>query len=59
MGILSLLLGPLAEAGIAVFTLSTYETDYLLLKEDKISLAIDALNRAGHIVRDPSTNIID
>ncbi len=59
MGILSSLLGPLAEAGIAVFTLSTYETDYLLLKEDKISLAIDALNRAGHIVRDPSTNIID
>jgi uncharacterized protein len=42
-GILSSLLSPLAAAGIAVFTISTYDTDYLLIKEDKLNEAISAL----------------
>jgi hypothetical protein len=33
-GILSSLLHPLAEAGISVFTISTYLTDYLLVKAE-------------------------
>jgi hypothetical protein len=53
-GILASLLSPLANAGIPVFTVSTYDTDYVLLKENKIRRAKAALTGAGHIVDDPS-----
>ena len=42
-GILSSLLTPLAAAGIAVFTISTFDTDYLLIKEAKLDAALSAL----------------
>ena len=42
---------PLAEAGISVFVLSTFDTDYLLLKHNQLDRAIDALQSAGHAVR--------
>jgi uncharacterized protein len=42
-GILSSLLTPLAAAGIAVFTISTYDTDYLMVKGDKLEEAASAL----------------
>ncbi|BBL80175.1 amino acid-binding protein [Rubrobacter xylanophilus] len=48
-GILSSLLGPLS--GVGVFVLSTYETDYVLVKEDQLGRAVSALVREGHIVR--------
>ena len=38
-GILHSLTGPLAEAGISVFAVSTYDTDYLLVRTDKAEAA--------------------
>ena len=32
VGVLASLVGPLAEAGISVFAVSTFDTDYLLVK---------------------------
>lgn len=47
-GILLSLLAPLDAAGISVFVLSTYSTDYVLVKEPALEAAIEALVRAGH-----------
>lgn len=47
-GILNSLTGPLAEAGVGIFALSTFETDYLLVKDHNLPRAIEALTRAGH-----------
>jgi len=33
VGVLASLVGPLAEAGISVFAISTFDTDYLLVKQ--------------------------
>jgi hypothetical protein len=49
-GVLSALLAPLADAGISVFTLSTYDTDWLLVKADAADAAVDAWTAAGHTV---------
>jgi hypothetical protein len=34
---------PLAEAGISVFVMSTFDTDYLLIKETNVSKAVRVL----------------
>ena len=47
-GILASLLNPLAEKGISVFAVSTYDTDYLLVKEENLANAVDALTESGH-----------
>jgi len=49
-GVLLSLLAPLAAAGVAVFALSTFDTDYLLVKEAALDDAIAALTGAGHRV---------
>jgi hypothetical protein len=49
-GILSSLLVPLSDAGISVFALSTYETDYLLIKADRYEDAFQVLNTACTII---------
>jgi uncharacterized protein len=49
-GLLAGLTAPLAEAGISVFALSTYDTDYLLVKEHDLGRAIQTLRGAGHIL---------
>lgn len=43
VGILSSLLTPLAKAKISVFTISTYDTDYILVKEHDLQKAIGVL----------------
>ena len=50
VGILAALVTPLAEAGIPVLSLSTFDTDYLLIREAKVKAAADALRAAGHSV---------
>ncbi len=50
VGVLASLLVPLADAGIAVFAVSTFDTDYLLVNEGRWDAAIAALRRAGHSV---------
>lgn len=47
-GVLSSLLGPLAEAKVNILAISTYDTDYFLVKEEKAGRAAEVLRRAGH-----------
>ena len=47
-GVLQSLLGPLAGAGVSVFALSTFDTDYLLVREAALDDAVAALAGAGH-----------
>lgn len=49
-GVLAAIAGPLAVAGISIFALSTFHTDYVLVKEDKLEAATKALSAAGHNV---------
>ncbi len=51
VGILAALVAPLAGAGVPVFVLSTYETDYVLVEEARLAQALEALTAAGHTVR--------
>ena len=39
---------PLAEAGVSIFALSTYDTDYVLVRESALAIAVAALSSAGH-----------
>jgi hypothetical protein len=49
-GILASIAAPLALAGISLFAVSTYETDYVLVGEDALDAAVAALRAAGHDV---------
>jgi uncharacterized protein len=49
-GILVSVARPLAEAGVSIFAVSTYDTDYVLVREECLDRAIDALSAAGHSV---------
>jgi hypothetical protein len=49
-GVLSALLAPLADAGVSIFALSTFDTDYLLVRAAQLDLTIETLNAAGHPV---------
>jgi len=49
-GVLASIAGPLAEAGISIFAISSYDTDYVLVREQNLSAAIDCLAAAGHEV---------
>ncbi len=51
VGILASVLTPLAQAQIAIFALSTYETDHVLVKGKDLARAIRALVKAGHHVK--------
>lgn len=48
IGILASFAAPLAEAGIGLFVLSTFDTDYLLVKAESVDGATRALVAAGH-----------
>jgi hypothetical protein len=50
VGVVAGLTVPLAEAGIGVFVLSTYDTDYLLAKQKDWTAALDVLRRQGYSV---------
>ncbi len=50
IGVMAALAVPLAEAGISLFVVSTYDTDYLLLKSTHLTQAIAVLTGAGHTV---------
>lgn len=47
-GILASVAGPLGEAGIGIFALSTFNTDYVLVKDADLDAATAALAAAGH-----------
>ena len=43
IGILSSISTTLANKGISIFVISTYDTDYIFVKDKKVDMAIDAL----------------
>ena len=49
-GILAALTAPLAAAGVPVFAVSTFDTDYLLVKTESLDRATEVLRGAGHRV---------
>lgn len=50
IGILSKIAALMAENGIGIFAVSTYNTDYILTKEDNFNKAIEILSAAGYTV---------
>ena len=50
IGIVFSLTQPLAESAVSVFLISTFDTDYLMVKEKDLAEAIDVLTNAGHRV---------
>jgi hypothetical protein len=54
VGILASLASPLAEAGASIFAVSTFDTDYVLVREEQLDLAVDTLRASGHRVGDPA-----
>lgn len=48
IGILAKIAGLLATQKISIFALSTYNTDYVLIKEEKLSAALDTLKKSGY-----------
>jgi hypothetical protein len=49
-GILAAIAAPLAAAGVSIFAISTFDTDYVLVKEENLAKALDALRAADHRV---------
>jgi hypothetical protein len=49
-GVLASVLEPLAKARVSIFAVSTYDTDYVMVKEKSLAKAIKALSAAGHRV---------
>ena len=50
VGILSKLSAVLAENGIGIFAVSTFNTDYILVKAEDLDRALAALAAAGYII---------
>lgn len=49
-GVLSSIAQPLADAGVSIFAVSTFDTDYVLVRESSLVAAVRALEGAGHVV---------
>ncbi len=50
VGILATIAEPLQSAGISIFAISTYDTDYILIRESQLDTATRALRQAGYRV---------
>ena len=48
IGILSKIAALLAENSISIFTISTYNTDYVFIKEENFQKALDILKHSGY-----------
>lgn len=51
VGILSKISGILAAEKIGIFAISTYDTDYILVKDDDLPRAVTALERQGYGIK--------
>ena len=48
VGVVASLANPLARVGVGIFVISTYDTDYLLVQQEEIPVAVETLEHAGH-----------
>ncbi len=54
VGVVAGLTAPLAAAGLSVFILSTFDTDYLLVKDAQWASALEVLRREGYAILEPA-----
>jgi hypothetical protein len=47
-GVVAALANPLARVGVGIFVISTFDTDYLLVQDEEIPVAVETLEHAGH-----------
>jgi hypothetical protein len=50
VGVLAAIAEPLAQANVSIFSISTFDTDYVLVRERDLGVAAQALERAGHLI---------
>jgi hypothetical protein len=48
VGVLASFAGPLAQSGISIFSVSTFDTDFILVKASQLQAALAVLEREGH-----------
>lgn len=51
VGVLAAVAGPLAAAGVPLFAIATFDTDYVLVREDLLARVVRILTTAGHTVQ--------
>jgi hypothetical protein len=56
-GVLTSFLQPLADGGIPIFVVSTFDTDYVLMKRERLTPATAALKVAGHVLVGPTDHV--
>jgi uncharacterized protein len=49
-GVLAAVASPLAEAGVSIFAVNSYETEYVLVREPDLERARAALAQVGHLL---------
>ena len=54
VGVLLTMVAPMADAAVSVFPIATFDTDYLLVPEAQLDLALSALAGAGHSIEGPA-----
>ena len=52
-GVLAGISTVLAQAGISIFAVSTFDTDYILIKAENLGLARTALETGGYTIENP------
>jgi hypothetical protein len=57
VGIFASLAAPLADAGLSIFPIATFDTDYVLVKDADLPRALEALRGAGHEVSSTPTSL--
>ena len=50
VGVLLRVAAPLAAAGVSILAIATFDTDYVMVHEDRLTIAVGALRAAGHTV---------
>ena len=58
IGIIASITAPLDAAEVPVFVVSTYDTDYLLIKSDQLESASEALQASGHRIVTSSSALV-
>ncbi len=51
VGVVASVANALADSDVALFVVSTFDTDYVLVKEEELSNAVESLRAAGHSVQ--------
>jgi len=51
LGVLAGITGALSSAGVSIFAISTFDTDYILFKGEQLTAALEGLLAAGYVVK--------